>query len=103
MDQRAAVTLVLAADRELKAWQTLQARFRLAGYRADLVDGNDSRAMLVVGRWTMTRSFGNLEAAEQFFLKVSGIKPCFEPAQDVSAPFSQKESCSDSPPASATS
>lgn len=59
------------ADR--KAWATVQARCALAGFRADLIDGDDGRPLLVVSRWALTRSFEAPSDALAWLQRVTGV------------------------------
>lgn len=56
----------------LKAWRTAQARATLAGFTANLTDGDDGRPQLVCSRWAMTRAFDNLAELETWLVRVEG-------------------------------
>jgi hypothetical protein len=55
-----------------KAWSTMQARATLAGFRADLIEGDDGRPMLIVSRWAVCRSFTSLTEAGAWCDQVAG-------------------------------
>lgn len=63
--------LAIAPTAALKPWLTLQAECLLAGYRADLVEGDDGRPLFVISRWAMTRSFTDLAAAQTWLSRVT--------------------------------
>jgi hypothetical protein len=53
-----------------KAWATAQARCALAGFTANLIEGDDGRPMLVVSRWALTRAFDSLAEVETWLARV---------------------------------
>lgn len=55
-----------------KPWRTAQARVSLAGYQAELLDGDDGRPMLIVSRWALTRSFRDIDEANAWIARVVG-------------------------------
>ena len=59
-----------AADQARKAWATVQARCTLVGFKADLIDGDDGRLVLVVSRWALTRTFSTPAEAEAWLQRV---------------------------------
>jgi len=60
------------AAQTAKEWRNLQAECLLAGFRADLLDGDDGRPMLVVSRWALTRSFSAPADARAWLARVTG-------------------------------
>lgn len=62
----------IAAHAELKAWATAQARCALAGFKADVIDGDDGRLLLVVSRWALTRAFLTPAEVEPWLRRVQG-------------------------------
>jgi hypothetical protein len=69
-----ALNLDLQVADERKAWATVQARCTLAGFTANLIDGDDGRPMLVVSRWALTRSFATPAEAEAWLQRVAGVR-----------------------------
>lgn len=61
-----------SAAQTLKDWRTVQAECLLAGFKADLIDGDDGRPMLVVSRWALTRSFSAPAEARMWLARVAG-------------------------------
>ena len=59
-----------AAQRCAKAWATVQARCALAGFRADLIEGDDGQQQLIVTRWALTRSFATPVEVETWLQRV---------------------------------
>lgn len=57
--------------RRHKLWATAQARCALAGFRADLIDGDDGSPMLVVSRWALCRAFGTPGEVEVWLARVA--------------------------------
>ncbi|MFT3818297.1 MAG: hypothetical protein QM750_11955 [Rubrivivax sp.] len=64
--------LTPAAPDATKDWRTVQARCLLAGFTANLIDGDDGRPMLVVSRWALTRAFSSPADAESWLQRVTG-------------------------------
>lgn len=56
----------------LKPWLNVQAEAILAGYRADLLEGDDGRPLLIISRWALTRSFNNISEARAWLTLVTG-------------------------------
>lgn len=74
--------MTTATDAGIKAWRNVQARLALAGFKADLLEGDDGRPELVVTRWALVKAFSDLAAAEEFFSRVSGTRPGFATEQE---------------------
>jgi hypothetical protein len=66
------LNLDLQVADERKASATVQARCALAGFKADVIDGDDGRPMLAVSRWALTRSFSTPAEAEAWLRRVAG-------------------------------
>lgn len=59
-------------DAELKPWRTLQAECLLAGFSANLIDGDNGRPLLVVSRWALCKSFDGVAEARVWLAMVTG-------------------------------
>ena len=57
---------------ERKAWATLQARFALAGIKADLIEDDAGQLQLIASRWALTRSFSSVGEASDWLDRFGG-------------------------------
>jgi len=55
-----------------KAWLRVQAQLLLAGFLAELTEGDDGQPLLIVTRWALTRSFTNIAEAQIWAARVGG-------------------------------
>lgn len=57
-DKQVDTAILAALARDVaKVWLRVQAQCLLVGFKADIIDCDDGRPMLVVSRWALTRSF----------------------------------------------
>ena len=61
-----------SATARRKPWVTVQAGVLVAGYRADLLEGDDGRPLLIISRWALTRSFTEVTDARAWLALVTG-------------------------------
>ena len=66
------MSLTTLTDAELKPWRTLQAECMLAGFSANLIDGDNFRPLLVVSRWALTTAFDDVAQARAWLARVTG-------------------------------
>ena len=58
-----------------KEWLRVQALCLLAGFKADLIEGDDGRPMLVVSRWALTRAFTDPGDVATWLARVAPAAP----------------------------
>jgi hypothetical protein len=68
------VAAQLLAPQDAKRLATAKATAALWGGVLTAIDGDDGRPLYVVSRWSLTRSFTELGALEDFLRRVTGSR-----------------------------
>lgn len=62
------------AAQALKRMATCKARAALAGITLTSTEGDDGRLLLIATRWSLTRSFTNIDECEAWLNRVCGVE-----------------------------